>query len=212
MWLSSLSIFSPLLFPEFYFLWLLQSGRRWHTQSCNFRCLITTCVLQICMGRDLINAVVARWLDGKCQRLLATALKVQHCWTLKTTVGDCWRQSPTCAGDSRKLKYKNARDCRRLSPSRATVGDWSINQALSNCKIFFITVWPNSMMPLKCVIGLKYHWLRLWFITRKLLAGWEIYIFENVVGKVSTILLKPHCHVIMWWPHYKLTSLAHHGV
>ena len=82
------------------------------------------------MGRDLINPVVARWLDGKCQRLLATALKVQHCWTLKTTVGDCWRQSPTCAGDSRQLKYKHTRDCRRLSPSRATVGDWSINQAL----------------------------------------------------------------------------------
>ena len=75
------------------------------------------------MGRDLINAVVARWLDGKCQRLLATALKVQHCWTLKTTVGDCWRQSPTCAGDSRQLKYKHTHDCRRLSPSRATVGD-----------------------------------------------------------------------------------------
>ena len=74
-------------------------------------------------GRDLINAVVSRWLDGKCQRLLATALKVQHCWTLKTTVGDCWRQSPTCAGDSRQLKYKRARDCRRLSPSRATVSD-----------------------------------------------------------------------------------------
>ena len=77
-----------------------------------------------------INAAVVRWLDGKCQRLLATALKVQHCWTLKTTVGDCWRQSPTCAGDSRQLKYKHARDCRRLSLSRATVGDWSINQAL----------------------------------------------------------------------------------
>ena len=77
----------------------------------------------VCMGRDLINPVVARWLDGKCQRLLATALKVQHCWTLKTTVGDCWRQSPTCAGDSRQLKYKHTRDCRRLSPSRATVGD-----------------------------------------------------------------------------------------
>ena len=82
-------------------------------------------------GRDLVNAVVARWLDGKCQRLLATALKVQHCWTLKTTVGDCWRQSPTCAGDSRQLKYKHLRDCRRLSPSRATVSDWSINQAWS---------------------------------------------------------------------------------
>ena len=104
-------------------MWLLQSGRRWHTQICYSRCLITTCVLQVCMGRDLINAVVARWLDGKCQRLLATALKVQHCWTLKTTVGDCWRQSPTCAGDSRQLKYKHTRDCRRLSPSRATVGD-----------------------------------------------------------------------------------------
>ena len=74
-------------------------------------------------GRDLINAVVARWLDGMCQRLLATALKVQHCWTLKTTVGDSWRQSPTCAGDSRQLKYKHARDCRRLSPSLATVSD-----------------------------------------------------------------------------------------
>ena len=84
----------------------------------------------VCMGRDLINPVVARWLDGKCQRLLATALKVQHCWTLKTTVGDCWRQSPTCAGGSRQLNYKHTRDCRRLSPSRATVGDWSINQAL----------------------------------------------------------------------------------
>ena len=71
----------------------------------------------------LSKAVAARWLDGKCQRLLATELKVQHCWTLKTTVGDCWRQSPTCAGDSRQLKYKHARDCRRLSPSRATVGD-----------------------------------------------------------------------------------------
>ena len=110
------------------FPWILLSvafakRRRWHTQICNFRCLITTCVLQVCMDRELINAVVVRWLDGKCQRLLATALKVQHCWTLKTTVGDCWRQSPTCAGDSRQLKYKHARDCRRLSPSRATVGD-----------------------------------------------------------------------------------------
>ena len=92
-------------------------------QICNFRCLITTCVLQVCMGRDLINAVVALWLDGKCQRLLATALKVQHCWNLKTTVGDCWRQLPTCAGDSRQLKYKHTHDYRCLSPSRATVGD-----------------------------------------------------------------------------------------
>ena len=82
------------------------------------------------MVRDLINAVAVRWLDEKCQRLLATALKVQHCWTLKTTVGDCWRQSLTCAGDSRQLKYKHKRDCRRLSPSRATASDWSINQAL----------------------------------------------------------------------------------
>ena len=65
-------------------------------------------------------------------KVTATALKVQHCWTLKTTVGDCWRQSPTCAGDSRQLKYKHTRDCRRLSPSRATVGDWSINQALES--------------------------------------------------------------------------------
>ena len=110
------------------FPWILLSvafakRRRWHTQICNFRCLITTCVLQVCMDRELINAVVVRRLDGKCQRQLATALKVQHCWTLKTTVGDCWRQSPTCAGDSRQLKYKHARDCRRLSPSRATVGD-----------------------------------------------------------------------------------------
>ena len=56
----------------------------------------------------------------------ATALKVQHCWTLKTTVGDCWRQSPTCAGNSRQLKYKHTHDCRCLSPSQATVGDWSI--------------------------------------------------------------------------------------
>ena len=77
------------------------------------------------MCRDLIklNAIAARWLDGKCQRLLATALKVQQCWTLKTTVGDCWRQSPTCAGDSRQLKYKHTRECRRLSPSRSTVSD-----------------------------------------------------------------------------------------
>ena len=105
------------------FRWILLSvafakRRQWHTQICNFRCLVTTCVLQVCMGRELINAVVVRWFDGKCQRLLAT------------TVGDCWRQSPTCAGDSRQLKYKHACDCRRLSPNRATVGDWSINQAL----------------------------------------------------------------------------------
>ena len=102
-------------------------------------------------GRDLINAVVARWLDGKCQWLLATALKVQHCWTLKTTVGDCWRQWPTCAGDSRQLKYKHARDCRRLSPSRATVGDWSINQALSL---------DASKIALSIDDGL--HWTMLW--------------------------------------------------
>ena len=102
-----------MLVHEFpFFLLLLKSERRWHTQICSFRCFITS-VLQVCMGCDLINAVAARWLDGKCQRLLATALKVQHCWTLKTTVGDCRRQSPTCAGDSRQLKYKHARDCRQ---------------------------------------------------------------------------------------------------
>ena len=81
------------------------------------------CSLKSAWVVTLLNAVAARWLDGKCQRLLATELKVQHCWTLKTTVGDCWRQSPTCAGDSRQLKYKHTHDCRRLSPSRATVGD-----------------------------------------------------------------------------------------
>ena len=125
--LPSLSIFTPMLFHKFpVFLWLLKSERRWHTQICNFRCLIT-CVLQVCTSHDLINAVAARceWLDGKCQRLLATALKVQHCWTLKTTVDD----SRTLALAT-VASYKLKRDCRRLSLSRATVSDWSINQAL----------------------------------------------------------------------------------
>ena len=93
----------------------LEIREGWHTQICNFRCLITS-VLQICMGRDFINAVAAHWLDGKCQRLLATALKVQHCWTLKL-------QSAT-VDDSRPLAlYKHTRDCRRLSLSRGTVSD-----------------------------------------------------------------------------------------
>ena len=53
------------------------SGVQCATQICNFRWLITS-VLQVCMCRDLTSAVVARWLDGKCHRLLATTLKVQQ--------------------------------------------------------------------------------------------------------------------------------------
>ena len=109
-----------MLVHEFpFFLWLLKSMPRWHTQICNFRYLMTS-VLQVCIDRDLKNAVGARWLDGKCQRLLATALKVQHCWTLKTTVGNCRWQSPTCTGDSCQLKYKHTLDYRRLLLSRTT--------------------------------------------------------------------------------------------
>ena len=125
--LPSLSIFTPMLFHKFpVFLWLLKSERRWHTQICNFRCLIT-CVLQVCMSHDLINAVAARceWLDGKCQRL--------H-W--KFNIVELWKRQSTTVDDSRPLalatvaSYKLKRDCRRLSLSRATVSDWSINQAL----------------------------------------------------------------------------------
>ena len=184
MCLSSLSIFSPLLFPEFYFRWLLQSGRRWHTQSCNFRCLITTCVLQVCMGRDLINVVVARWLDGKCQRLLATALKVQHCWTLKTTVGDCWRQSPTCAGDSRQLKYKHTRDCRRLSPSRATVGDC---QRLKYKPGLSVKVESSPLITVRMGLAVLYGWV-IWSPNQ--LYGW-------VMQKSRLVL----CHIQSKWQH-----------
>ena len=95
----------------------------------------------------LLNAVVAHWLDGKCQWLLATELKVQHCWTLKTAVGNRWRQSPTCAGDSRQLKYKHMRDCRRAARLSATVGDWSVNQAIWCWTTWSILFLINGLAP-----------------------------------------------------------------
>ena len=117
-----------------------QSGWE-HKQICNFSCLITS-VLPVCIGHNLTNAVAAHWLGEKCQRLLVTALKVQHGWTLKTIVGGCWRQSPTRAVDSRQLKYKHKRDCRRLSASRATVNDfWRLKYKAGSTDITVMWVW-----------------------------------------------------------------------
>ena len=125
---SSHLIFLRMLFCELtFFLWVLNSERRWHTQIYNFRYFITSVL--ICMGRDHC------WPYQCCcspligWKVPAIALKVQHCWTLKTTVGDFWRQSPTCPADGRQLKYKYMSDSRWITRLLATVGHWSINQA-----------------------------------------------------------------------------------
>ena len=116
-----------MLFCELpFFWWVLNSERRWHTQTYNFRYFIAS-VLLICMGRDHC------WPYQCCcspligWKLPAIALKVDHCWTLKTTVSDFWRQSPTCPADSVQLKYEYMRDSFWVARLLATVGDWSIS-------------------------------------------------------------------------------------
>ena len=104
-----------------------------------------TSVIQVCICCDLIEA---RWLDGKCKRLLATALKVQHCWTFKTTVGDCWRQSASW--------NINTRDCRRLEyqPGLILLSSLYIELAMVCCTNLdnvhcFGTIFPNLNFVLR---------------------------------------------------------------